>query len=364
MRRCGKLAVVLATTASCGARTGLPDVALGAGGPDAELEVGAHVPNPGSSAEPCPNDPPCDAAPCPTVTIGTASGSGLTVAVAVGGGRVFWANNGSAVYAADGVVGRGPLRRQRGHHRHDAQGPRASRSRQQGILLDKRRADERRVLSRRGGGLVLGRYIRDARGVGTERAVGSRAKWRPVYWANTGGGGAITSNAQLLSGLRAGGILPPEVVYTAAFSADGFVSVVVDPQEAYFADENQVTAINLVPGVTGPLAQGPWGLPLLAGNTASVFVQGNYPTRAPSLLAAVSTTTDSVLQLATDCMGDQIAADERFAYCISSSGLERVLVGEGTEETLATPAALYGVATDGTYAYFIDGNSIERVRSP
>jgi hypothetical protein len=310
----------------------------------------------------CPNDTPCGVPPCTTSTLGVASGDGLAVGVAVGGSRVFWLNNGQDVSGATGTVGY--------VDRCGAGGmPIATMQKDPSSVA----ADDRGVCWANLGQTLGGDYQNDGEvwcWDGTSATLVASGLSNPggvvldgpnVLWASDAR--TYPTDTQLVIAPRTGG--SPTALYTSHYEGGGS-SLAVDTRYAYFPNQNQVIAVDLTNGVASLFAQGTWGFPLLAGNATSVFFQGEPPTLAltPSPLFAVSKATGSMLQLASDCLGRQIAADDRFAYCLGAQGLERVPVAGGTVEALAAGAAVYSLATDGTYVYFLGGSNVERVASP
>jgi hypothetical protein len=325
----------------------------GSADPDAD-SGGAVVPH----ATLCPNDPPCTSGPCAPVILGDTAQASL--AIAVGGGRVYWAYNGSAVYAPTGSVGY--------LDRCGAGGATIATQQKDPYNVA---ADENGSCWTNLGETIGGSYQNDGETWcwdGTSASVvasGQKEPWgvavegSMVFWAN---GGDHAAPGQAFSADRVTGSIG--AASTASLSP--YPPIAADARSVYVAATNGLLAIDQSTGVVTVLVPGNhWRVSAFALDDVNLYYQGG-DVDSGSSLSAVPKTGGIATVLTTDCsgQGSQIAADGRYVYCVTSTGIERVPRGGGATENMPVNARNGGLAADAVYVYLGIGGTIQRVQWP
>ncbi len=362
MRECaatiGNLALV-ACLAGVACGKGAAALARADGG--GEVEGGSTHSRDASSASVCPDEPECDAGPCPAVRL--PGGADRSVGrLAAGGGRVYWIDVGSAVYAADGTVG---------YVEHCGAGGSQIASQQPdpfdlvadgsgacwtsfGQTVGGQYRNDGLVVCWGSGGLQVLASGQDApSGI----ALGSGA----TYWVDEHTAFAM---ARVFVAGRAGGA--PSSVYDATYSGDP-LSLAADAASLYLAGAGKVLAIDHASGTAVVLAQGSWDIRSVAIDVTNVyFPDVDAPHfSAPGQVLSVPKGGGSVTVLAAmNGVGNQIATDGRYVYFVAEGAVQRVPTTGGAPEVLAYQADRYALAADGVYVYFAYGPGVYRVLSP
>jgi hypothetical protein len=307
----------------------------------------------------CPNDPPCTSGPCAPVILGDTAQASL--AIAVGGSRVYWVYNGpSAVYAPTGSVGY-----------VDRCGAGTATIATQQKDPYNIAADANGSCWTNLGETIGGNYQDDGETWcwdGTSAnlvASGQTSPWgvavggSMVFWAN---GGEQAAAGQAFSAGRVTGSIG--AASTASLSP--YPPIAADARSVYVAAANGLLAIDRSSGVVTVLVPGNhWRVSAFALDDVNLYYQGSEVDSGSSL-AAVPKIGGTATVLTTDCtgQGSQIAADGRYVYCVTSTAIERVPRSGGATESMPMNARNGGLAADAVYVYLGIGGTIQRVQWP